>query len=104
MLKRVYENFRRGSEKIKWFAALLSERINIELAVFKLLHQSDEMEKKRQELLVTIGDRVVELKGRGDKNVFLDSALTGALAEIEKLDSNINELRKKASEISRVAG
>jgi len=104
MLKSVYENFRKGAEKIKWFARLFSERIKVEIAIFKLLYQSDEMTRKRQELLVTIGERVVQLKGRGDKIVFLDSAVAGALAEIEKLDSNIVELRQKASEISRVAG
>jgi hypothetical protein len=104
MLKKVYENFRRGAEKIKWFATLFSERMHIELAVFKLLYQSDEMTRKRQELLVTIGGRVVELKDRSDKIVFHDSVVAGALAEIEKIDSNIVELRQKASEISRVTG
>ena len=104
MLKKVYENFRKGMEKIKWFATLFSERMNIELAIFKLLYQSDEMTRKRQELLVTIGERVVELKAHGDKIVFLDSVVAGALAELEKLDSNIAELRHKASEISRVTG
>lgn len=103
MLKKVYENFKLGIEKIKWFATLFSERVNIEFAVFKLLYQSEEMTRKRLELLVTVGERVLELKGRGDKIVFHDSVVAGALAEIEKLDSNIGELRKKASEISRVA-
>jgi hypothetical protein len=104
MLKRVYENFKKGTEKIKWFATLFSERMNIELAIFKLLYQSDAMRRKRQELLVTLGERVVELKGHGDKIVFLDSVVAGALSEIEKLDSNIAELRQKASEISKVTG
>jgi hypothetical protein len=68
-LKKVYENFRRGTEKIRWFATLFSERMNVEIAIFKLLYQSDEMSRKRQELLVTIGERVVELKAHGDKIV-----------------------------------
>lgn len=104
MLKKVYENFRRGVEKIKWFATLFAERMNIEIAIFKLLYQSYEMRRKRQELLVTIGERVIELKAHGDKIVFLDSVVAGALVEIEKLDSNIAELRHKASEISRATG
>lgn len=104
MLKNVYENFGKGLEKIKWFAALFSERMNIELAIFKLLYQSDEMAKKRDGLLKTIGERVVELKGHGDKIVFRDSVVSGALEEIEKLDKNIDDLRHKASEISRVTG
>jgi hypothetical protein len=104
MLKKVYENVRRGLERIKWFATLFSERMNIEIAVFKLLYQSDEMTRKRQELLVILGERLVELKAHNDKIVFSDSVIAGALSEIEKLDSSIAELRHKASEISRVTG
>jgi ArsR family metal-binding transcriptional regulator len=104
MLKNVYENFRKGIEKIKWFATLFSERMNIEIAIFKLLYQSDEMSKKREALLKTIGERVVELKGHSEKNIFRDADIAGALEEIEKIDKNINDLKHKASEISKVTG
>ncbi len=104
MLKNVYENLRKGLEKIKWFATLFSERMNMEIAIFKLLYQSEEMAKKRDELLKTIGERVVELKGHGEKNIFRDSVVSGALEEIEKIDKNIDDLRHKAGEISRVTG
>ena len=49
-MKNVYENLRKGIEKIKWFATLFSERLNIEIAIFKLLYQSDEMTKKRRRI------------------------------------------------------
>ena len=104
MLKNIYENLKNGIGKIKWFATLFSERINIEIAIFKLLHQSDEMTKKREVLLKKIGERVVELKGHSEKSIFRDSDIAGALEEIEKLDKNINDLKGKASEISRVTG
>jgi hypothetical protein len=104
MFKNVYENFRRGIEKIKWFATILSERMNIEIAIFKLLYQSEEMSKKRDVLLKTIGERVVELKGHSEKNIFRDSDIARLLEEIEKIDKNINDLKYKAGEISRVTG
>ena len=104
MLKKLYENFRKGTVKIKWFATLFSERMNIEIAIFKLLYQSDEMSRKREALLKTIGERVVELKGHSEKNIFRDSDIEEALEEIEKIDKNINDLKYKASEISRVTG
>ena len=66
MLKNVYDSLRKGIERIKWFAALFSERMNIEIAIFKLLYQSEEMSKKREVLLKTIGERVVELKGHSE--------------------------------------
>jgi len=104
MLKNVYQNFKNGIEKIKCFAALFSERMNIEIAIFKLLYQSDEMTKKRETFLKVIGERVVELKGHSEKNIFRDGDIAGALEEIEKIDKNLNDLKVKASEISRVTG
>ncbi|MFZ2196875.1 MAG: hypothetical protein WAV13_04015 [Thermodesulfovibrionales bacterium] len=104
MLKNVYGNLKNGIGKIKWFATLFSERMNIEIAIFKLLYQSDEMAKKREVLLKIIGERVIELKGHSEKNIFRDSDIAGALEEIEKLDKNINDLKSKASDISRVTG
>jgi hypothetical protein len=103
MLKRLYDKFRAGIERIKWFAALFSERLKIEIAIFQLLYKSEEMEKRRDALLRTIGQRVVELKGHGDK-ITRDSAVSDALEEIEKIDRNITDLRLKANEISRVTG
>ena len=103
-MKNVYENLKNGIGKIKWFATLFSERMNIEIAIFKLLYQSDEMSKKKEVLLKIIGERVIELKGHSEKNIFRDSDIAGALEEIEKLDKNINDLKSKASDISRVTG
>jgi hypothetical protein len=104
MLKRVYENFRRGIERLKWFSTLFSERVNIEIAIFKLLYQSDEMERKKEVFLRAIGERVVGLKGHAEKNVFTDSVVSEALEEIEKIEKHIYDLRQKAGEISRVTG
>jgi ArsR family metal-binding transcriptional regulator len=100
MLKRLKENFDRGIEKIKWISTVLSERIKIELLVMKLLFQSEKMEKKRDELLKKIGQRVYELKGDSDRNVLKDRSITEALNEIEQINSEIDSTKKKASEIS----
>ena len=100
MLKRLKENFDSGIEKIKWFSTVLSERIKIELLVMKLLFQSEKMEKKRDELLKKIGQRVYELKGDTDRNVLKDRFITEALNEIEQINRKIDSTKKKASEIS----
>ncbi|MEW6001836.1 MAG: hypothetical protein AB1638_04210, partial [Nitrospirota bacterium] len=62
MWKRLKSNFDRGIEKIKWVSALLSTRLKTEYSVVKLLYQSEEMERKKEELMKTIGKRVYELK------------------------------------------
>ena len=103
MLKKLYEKFKRGIEKIKWFASLFSERLKIEISVIRLLYRSNEMNRKRDELLKTIGQRVFDLKGHSENNVLKDSVIVEATAEIEKLVNDMEELKQKASDISSVA-
>jgi seryl-tRNA synthetase len=100
MLKRLRDNFDNGIEKIKWFASLLSDRLKIELSVMRLLHESEQMEKKRDELMKKIGRRVLEMKEHADKQVLKDSVIMDTISEIEKIDQEIEQMRKKASEIS----
>ena len=103
MIKKLLENFKRGTEKFRWFAALFSERIKIEIAVVRLLYNHDEMSKKKDELLIKIGQRVVDLRENTERNILKDRLIAESLTEIEGLDKSINELKEKASEISRVA-
>jgi predicted transcriptional regulator len=100
MIKRLRNNFEDGIEKIKWFASLLSDRLKIELSVMKLLHESEQMEKKRDELIKKIGQRVLEMREHADRQVLKDSVITDTMGEIEKVDQEIEQTRKKASEIS----
>ena len=102
MLQRLRENFKKGLSKVRWVAAVLSERLKIEIAVIELLHQSDEMEKRKEELLKTIGRRVNELRGYPDKNILKDRMVLGALEEIDTIEKKIDELKLKVSEMSSV--
>jgi hypothetical protein len=102
MLKRLKGNFESGIEKIKWFSSLFSDRIKIEYSVIRLLHQSEQMEKKKDELMRTIGNRVYELKGYSEGHVLKDGIISEALSEIEKIDKEIESTKKKASEISSI--
>lgn len=102
MLKRIKDNFESGVEKIKWFSSLLSDRMKIEFSVMKLLYQSEQMEKKKDDLLKTIGRRVLELKEQSDREIMKDRIIAEALTEIEKIDYEMESTRKKASEISKI--
>jgi seryl-tRNA synthetase len=102
VIKRLRNNFEDGIEKIKWFASLLSDRLKIELSVMKLLHESEQMEKKRDDLMKAIGRRVYELKEHSDRQILKDPLIAEALSEIEKISTEIESTKKKASEISRV--
>jgi hypothetical protein len=100
MFQKLRENFKEGLYRLKWVAIVLSERLKIEIAVIKLLYQSDEMEKSREKLLKSIGRRVYELHGSPDKNIMRDRTVLAALDEIRKIEKNIDELKKKVSEMS----
>jgi hypothetical protein len=101
-MKKIFEDFRKGIEKVRWFAKLFAERLKIEIAIFRLLYDSDRMKKTREELLKKIGERVVELKGHHDKNILRDTVIVEALGEIEKLEKSMEETRAKVSDIGRV--
>ena len=100
MWNRLKNNFDTGIEKIKWFSSLLSDRLKIEISVTKLLYHSDQMGKKRDKLMETIGQRVYELKGHPERYILKDRIIMEALSEIDKINNEIDVSKKKASEIS----
>lgn len=102
MLKRLKNNFEGGLEKLKWFSSMFSDRVKVELSVFKLLYHSEQMEKERDELMKTIGQRAYEIKAGPDRNILKDSVVADAMQEIERLNTEIESTKKKASEISRI--
>lgn len=102
MWKRIRENFDSGIEKMRWFSSLLNERVKVEISLFKLLHQSSELEKKRAALTKTIGEKVYELREGSEKQVLKDPVILEALNRLRQLDAELEDMRKKASEIGRI--
>jgi len=101
-VKKIIDDFRKGLERVRWFATVFAERLKIEIAIFRLLYESDRMAKTRGELLRTIGERVIELKDHRDKNILKDSIVAEAVAEISKLEKTIEDLKNRVAEIGRV--
>ena len=58
------------------------------------------MEKKKDELLRRIGLRVYELKDSADRHILKDQIVSETLAEIAKINNEIDSTKKKAAEIS----
>ncbi len=101
MYTRIKNDLDEGVGKIKWFAGLLSERIRIELTVFRLLYKSEELKKKRDALLRTIGDEVYQMRNN-EKGVYLNAEMAEAIKKVEALEPEIKETIERASEISRI--
>jgi seryl-tRNA synthetase len=100
MWTKIKRNFENGVEKVRWFSSLLSDRFKIEISVMKLLYESDQMEKKRDELLKTIGRRVFELRESSERHILKDRIISESISEIEQISGEIETTKKKASEIS----
>lgn len=101
MYAKIKKDFDEGIGKIKWFASLLSERIRVEITVFKLLYKSEELKKKRDELMRKMGEEVYEHRGK-EKNIYANKEIVSAIKELETLEPEIKETLEKASEISKI--
>ena len=101
MFGKVKKDLESGVGKLKWFSSLLSERIRIEITIFKLLYKSEEMKKQRDELLRRIGEEVYVMRGK-DKNVYADKEVIDAIREIESLEPELKDTLDRASDISRL--
>jgi len=102
MWKRVKDNFDSGIEKVRWFSSLLNERVKIEISLFRLSYHSSEMEKKRAELMKTVGERVFALRNSQERHVLRDPVILEAMNDLERLETEIEDTKKKASEIGKI--
>lgn len=99
MLAKVKKSFEEGLGTLRWFASVLGERLRAEAAVIRLLWQSGAVEKKRDELMKQLGERVFELRKVEGVNIYQDRKSIETLKEVEGLESEIKELRRRASEL-----
>jgi hypothetical protein len=102
MYTRIKNDFDAGVSKIKWFAQLLSERVRIEMAVFRLSYKSEELKRKRDTLMRSIGEEVYIMR-KSEKGIHANRQILDALAEIEALEPRIKETDDSLSEISRIS-
>jgi uncharacterized protein YceH (UPF0502 family) len=102
MLKKAGYNFRKGIERIKWFSSVFAARLKIEITIIKLLYRSDGMRRQREELLMTIGERVYDMRENPERNVFKDRVTQESIGRIEALEKEIGELNRRVQEVSRI--
>ena len=101
MLSRVKKDFESGLKKVKWFATLLSERVRIEIAIFKLLYKTEELKEKRDKLLRQIGEEVYEMRDKG-KNIYSSKEVLDAIKSLESIEPEIRETLERASDFSKL--
>lgn len=101
MLDKIKTSFDTGLEKLKWFSTTLSERLKIEIAMVKLMREARDLELRRDTLMKNIGERVFELRAREPK--YLDDELIRrTVTELDGLDGELQEIKRRASDLGRV--
>jgi len=102
MIDIIRKNLMTGLERIKWIASFLAARTRAETAIAKLFYEKSKVEDKIDELLRDIGKRVVDLREKGEENVFQDFTIKHALSELKDLREAANKYKTQADEISRL--
>ncbi|MBN2653837.1 MAG: hypothetical protein JXR79_01805 [Nitrospirae bacterium] len=100
MYQRIKKDIESAVAQIKWFSSLLSERVRIEIAVFKLMYRSEEIKKRKDELLRIIGAEVYSAR-ESTPDEYTNTEIKNAIIELESLDPQIREISEKVQEISK---
>jgi hypothetical protein len=102
MWKKIRDSLDEGIEKIKWFSALLNERLKVEISLIKLIYRSSEIEKRRDAILKAIGERVVELRDKSERNILRDPSIIELTGQLKIVEKEMEEIRDKVLELSKV--
>jgi hypothetical protein len=100
MFKRLKDNFMEGAERLRWFATVFSDRSRVGIATMKLMHNAEEVKRRREGLLKELGQRTYELRGETGANVLKDTVVLKTFAEIEAAEREIEELESRISGIN----
>jgi uncharacterized protein (UPF0332 family) len=102
MLDIIRKNLMTGIERIKWIASFLAERTRAETAIAKLFYEKSKVEDKIDDLLKDIGKRVVELREKGETDVFQDFTVKHALSELKDLKEAVNNYKSQADNLIKL--
>lgn len=102
MIDIIRKNLMTGLERIKWLASFLAERTRAETAIAKLFYEKSKVDDKIDDLLRDIGKRVVDLREKGETEVFQDFTIKHALSELKDLRESANNYKTQADKIIRL--
>ncbi len=100
MWTRIRESFDNGTKQLQWYASLLSDRVRVELTIFKLYGALEKLERKKGVIMKSLGEEVVNLSTQPVTDVYEQKAIKEAIREIQDLDRQIDEIKKEASDVS----
>ena len=102
MIEKVKKSFSTGLLRVRWIASFLAERTKAETTVAKLLYEKTKLEDKINDLYSDVGNRVMELKEKGDEDILKDFIVQQALDEIKNLQESVDDYKSRADNINKL--
>jgi len=102
MIDKVKKSFNTGLFRVKWIATFLAERTKAETSVAKLLYERTKVEGRINDLYSDVGNRVMELKEKGEEDVLKDFIVQQALDEIKHLQESVDDYKSQADNINKL--
>jgi uncharacterized protein Yka (UPF0111/DUF47 family) len=99
MISKLRKNYDRGIEWLKWFGAILSERLRIETSLIRLFVTINSLEKKRDALMKNIGEQVFNMRNEPVVDIYNVKEIRDNIKEIEELNLRILKTKKEAGDI-----
>ncbi len=100
MWSRLKKSFDNGMKKIQWFSSLLSERLRIEISLFKLAGKIEGLEKRKSEIMKSIGEKVFEMRQNPAADIYSQKEIRVSIKELEEVEKQIEEIKNQAEDIS----
>ncbi len=101
MLDRTKESLAAGITRVKWIASFLADRIKAEISIAKIHYRRSRIERQINDRYRDIGRRVVELRDRGETDVFKDAVIQHALDEVKDMNDTLKMDRKEADQMDK---
>ena len=102
MIEKVKKSFSTGLLRVRWIASFLAERTKAETTVAKLLYEKTKLEDKINDLYSDVGNRVMELKEKGEEDILKDFIVQQALDEIKNLQESVDDYKSRAENINKL--
>lgn len=101
MIETIKRDFVQGLKTFKFWAEVFSERVKVEINVFKILNEIRRLNERRDELLRELGMETME-SWKSSKELEDNERIFSLIRKIKELDEKIEEQKRKIQELGEL--
>lgn len=101
MIETIKRDFVQGLKTFKFWAEVFSERVKVEINVFKILNEIRRLNERRDELLRELGMETME-SWKSSKELEDNEKIFSIVRKIKELDEKIEEQKRKIQELGEL--